>query len=40
MVIHHNERTHKVDKKQEWFPFTDRVPQTMEEWIEAGHTND
>ncbi len=28
------------NKKQEWFPYTDKVPMTMQEWIEAGHTND
>ena len=29
-----------MTNKEKYFPYTDRVPQTMEEWIEAGHSTD
>ena len=39
VVVHHNERLDKM-AKEDWYPHTDRVPKTMEEWIDAGHTTD
>ena len=34
------EKENKMSNKEKYFPYTDRVPQTMEEWLDAGHTND
>jgi hypothetical protein len=40
LQFRYKEKEKKMTNKEKYFPYTDRVPQTMEEWIEAGHSTD